>query len=242
MRTSTRGTSNLSLALALSGFVLLAGCFDDGDSKVWTTTGAGNAGGATAAPTPTQPQSGGNQPPTISGTAPVTASVGENYSFKPTATDPDGDPISFSASGVPTWLTFDPVTGQISGRPSDADVASYRGIRITASDGSATASLRIARLDVVLGAAQGSAGSATLEWEAPALNADGTPLNDLAGYNIRYGTSPGSLDHIVEVRNPGLTTYVVDGLAPTTWYFSISTVNSGGVESQSTGVVWTTIS
>jgi hypothetical protein len=164
-----------------------------------------------------------------------------DYSFKPTASDPDGDPMTFSAAGVPEWLTFDPGTGQLFGRPSAADVASYRGIRITVSDGKAKASLRIAKLDVVLGAVQGSPGSATLEWEAPTVNADGTPLSDLAGYNIRYGTSPGALDHMVEVRNPGLTTYVVDGLSPTTWYFSVSSVNSEGVESQSTGVVWTTI-
>lgn len=238
MRKSTRETSNLSLALALSGFVLLAGCFDNSD-KGWVTSAGTIDNGRTSTPPATS--SSANQPPTISGSAPVTASVGENYSFKPTAADPDGDPISFSAVGVPGWLTFDSSTGSLSGRPSAADVASYRGIRITASDGKAEASLRIARLDVIQGAAQGSPGSATLEWEAPTINADGTPLVNLLGYNIRYGTSPGSLDHLIEVRNPGLTTYVVDGLSPTTWYFSISSVNSDGVESQSTGLVWTTI-
>lgn len=248
MHKSTRGTSKLSLALALCGFVLLAGCFDDGDSGNATpSTGIGGtpiptpspAPSPTPAPTPNP--SATNQPPAISGNAPVTASVGEEYSFKPTAVDPDGDPISFSAARVPAWLTFDPGTGSISGRPSAADVASYRGIRITASDGKASASLRIAKLDVVQGGAQGSPGSATLEWEAPTINADGSPLADLAGYNIRYGTSPGSLDRLVELRNPGLTTYVLDNLSPTTWYFSISSVNSEGVESQNTGVVWTTI-
>lgn len=242
MRKSTRGTSNLSLVLALGSFMLLAGCFDDGE------TGAGTPSsgvGGTPAPAPTPPPSpnpsGTNQPPSISGAAPTTASVGEEYSFKPSATDPDGDPITFSAAGLPAWLAIDPSTGRIFGRPSAADVSSYRGIRITASDGKANASLRIARLDVVAGAASGAPGSATLEWEAPMINADGSPLSDLAGYNIRYGTSPGALDNLVEVRNPGLTTYVVDGLSPTTWYFSISSVNSQGIESQSTGVVWTTI-
>lgn len=243
MRKSTRGTSNLSLALALSGFVLLAGCFDDGEGKSGATSSPGTGVVPTPAPSPgTSTPSTTNQPPSISGTAPVTASVGMDYSFKPMATDPDGDPITFSAAGVPAWLTFDPGTGRISGRPTAADVATYRGIRIMASDGKVKASLRIARLDVVQGGAQGSPGSATLEWEPPTINADGSPLNDLVGYNIRYGTSPGSLDHLVEVRNPGLTTFVVDNLSPTTWYFSISSVNSEGVESQSTGVVWTTIS
>jgi hypothetical protein len=242
MRKSTRGTSNLSLVLALSGFVLLAGCFEDREKgSIVPSTGTGGAASPSPAPTPTPAPPGANQPPTISGSASATASVGENYSFKPTASDPDGDPMTFSAARVPDWLTFDPETGSLNGRPSAADVASYRGIRITVSDGKDKASLRIARLDVIQSAVQGSAGSATLEWEAPTINADGTPLRDLAGYNIRYGTSPGALDHLVEVRNPGLTTYVVDGLAPTTWYFAVSSVNSEGIESQSTGVVWTTI-
>jgi hypothetical protein len=230
--------------MMLSGFVLLAGCFDDGDKQ---DAGFSSAFGGTPTPrpnptpTPTPNPSPTNQAPSIGGEAPATAGVGEEYSFKPTATDPDGDPITFSASGVPEWLTFDASTGRIYGRPAAGDVASYRGIRITVTDGRANASLRIARLDVVARAAQGAAGTATLEWEAPTINADGSPLNDLAGYNIRYGTSPGALDRVVELRNPGLTTYVVDGLSPSTWYFAISTVNSQGMESRSTGVVWTTI-
>jgi hypothetical protein len=75
----------------------------------------------------------------------------------------------------------------------------------------------------------------------PTVNADGTPLTDLAGYTIRYGTSPGTLDQVIEIRNPGLTSYVVENLAPATWYFAISSVNSEGVESQTTGVAWTRI-
>jgi hypothetical protein len=241
MRKSTRGTSNLSLAMALSGFVLLAGCFED--SKNSLTMSADVISGAQTSGSPPTSTSG-NQAPSISGSAPTTASVGENYSFKPTASDPDGDPLSFSANSVPEWLTFDPGTGRIYGTPTAADVATYSGIRITVSDGKAKATLRIPRLDVLQGSVAGSPGtpgSATLEWEPPTANADGSPLNDLAGYKIRYGTSPGALDHLVEVRNPGLTIYVVDNLAPNTWYFTISSVNSEGVESQSTGVIWTTI-
>jgi len=242
MSKSTRGTSRLSLLLALSGFVLLTGCFDD--RQQGNSAPAGGTGGVASpapTPTPTPNPTATNQPPSISGAAPTEATVGEDYSFKPAATDPDGDPLSFSATGVPTWLTFDPASGRIAGRPSAADVASYTGIRITVTDGKAEASLRIAKLDVVQTSASGSAGSATLEWEAPVVNADGTPLTDLVGYNIRFGKSPGVLEHIVEVRNPGITTYVVDGLTPAIWYFAISSVNSEGIESQTTGLVWTTI-
>jgi Putative Ig domain len=237
MRKSIRGTSNLFLAVALSGSILLAGCYDEEQSKNQFSSG----GSAISTPSGTPTGTTANQAPSIKGTAPAQVTVGEEYYFKPSASDADGDPLSFTAAGVPAWLTFDPGTGRISGTPTAADVATYSGIRITVSDGKAKATLRIARLDVVQGAAQGSPGSATLEWEAPLANADGSALRDLAGYNIRYGTSPGALDHLVEVRNPGLTTYVVDGLSPTTWYFSISSVNADGIESQSTGLVWTTI-
>jgi len=242
MRKSTRRTSTLSLMLALSGFVLLTGCFDDREQGNVAPSG-GTGGTATPAPTPTPTPnpSATNLPPSITGSAPTRAAVGEDYNFNPVATDPDGDPISFSATGVPTWLAFDPASGRISGRPSAADVASYTGIRITVTDGKASASLRIAKLEVVATAAVGSPGSATLDWEAPTVNADGTPLTNLVGYNIRFGTSPGVMDQLVEVRNPGITTYVVDDLAPATWYFAISSVNSEGVESQTTGLVWTTI-
>jgi hypothetical protein len=242
MRKSTRRTSKLPLVLALGGFMLLAGCFDESEqSKTAPSGGTGGASAPAPTPTPAPNPSTSNLPPSISGAAPTRATVGEDYSFKPAATDPDGDPISFSASGVPKWLTFDPASGSLAGRPSAADVATYTGIRISVTDGKATASLRIAQLDVVQASAGGSPGSATLEWEAPTVNADGTPLTDLAGYNIRFGTSPGVLDRLVEVRNPGITTFVVDDLAPATWYFAISSVNSEGIESQTTSLVWTTI-
>lgn len=232
MRKYTRTTSNLSMAMALSASLILAGCFDDPGSKPFT---AGTD--ATNQPTAT------NRAPAISGSAPTKVNVGQSYDFAPTASDPDGDRITFSASGVPAWLSFDPGTGRLSGTPSARDVASYRGIRITASDGKTSASLTIAKLDVTAASpgTPAATGSATLDWEAPTANADGTPLTDLAGYKIRYGTNPGSLDQVIDVNNPGLTTYVVEDLAPATWYFAISSVNSEGVESQATGVVWTTI-
>jgi len=36
------------------------------------------------------------------------------------------------------------------------------------------------------------AGSALLSWNAPSTNEDGTPLTDLAGYKIYYGTATGN--------------------------------------------------
>ncbi len=67
--------------------------------------------------------------------------VGSAFSFTPTASDPDGDNLTFSVSNRPAWLTFDSATGTLSGTPSAANVGTYPGIGISVSDGQASASL-----------------------------------------------------------------------------------------------------
>jgi hypothetical protein len=68
----------------------------------------------------------------------MTATVGVNYSFTPTASDTSGTTITFSISGLPAWATFNKSTGQLSGTPAAADVGTDPGIVIGASDGATT--------------------------------------------------------------------------------------------------------
>jgi len=76
-------------------------------------------------------------------------------------------------------------------------------------------------------------GSATLNWQPPTQNADGTPLTDLAGYYIYVGTRSASYEHRqIKLDNPGLASYVVDNLAPGTYYIAATAYNSSGVESR----------
>jgi hypothetical protein len=63
------------------------------------------------------------------------------YSFTPTASDPDNDPLSFAVSGRPAWLSFDPATGALSGTPVAANEGIYPGIQISVSDGADGATL-----------------------------------------------------------------------------------------------------
>ena len=75
-------------------------------------------------------------------------------------------------------------------------------------------------------------GSVTLTWQPPTQNADGTPLTDLAGYNIYVGMTPDTYDFMeIRLDNPGLITYVVENLDPGTYYFAATAFNSSGVES-----------
>ena len=80
-----------------------------------------------------------------------------------------------------------------------------------------------------------------LTWTAPDDNADGTPLVDLTGYKIRYGTSSGNYSQTVTVSNSSLNRFVVDNLGAGTYYFTISAYNHSGTESQLSGEVSTSL-
>ena len=74
-------------------------------------------------------------------------------------------------------------------------------------------------------------GSATLSWNPPTTNTDGSPLTNLAGYKVYWGTSQGSYPNSVTLMNPGLTSYVVENLAPGTYFFVATALNSISAES-----------
>lgn len=78
---------------------------------------------------------------------------------------------------------------------------------------------------------QQAVGSATLSWSPPTTNADGTALNDLAGYKVYYGTSSGSYQNPIVINNPGIASYLVDALPAGTYYFAVTAFDTSGNES-----------
>jgi hypothetical protein len=69
-----------------------------------------------------------------------------------------------------------------------------------------------------------------LTWNAPTLNADGTPLDDLAGYIVYYGTSSGNYSQGISVGN--VTTFTVDNLNDDlTYYFAATAYDISGNQS-----------
>jgi hypothetical protein len=85
--------------------------------------------------------SGANTPPRISGTPTPAVLVGQPYGFQPMASDAEGNSLLFSISNRPSWATFSPSTGRLSGSPRSNNVTTYSNIVITVSDGRASASL-----------------------------------------------------------------------------------------------------
>ncbi len=168
-----------------------------------------------------------NSAPTISGTPATQVMTSQAYSFTPTASDADGNTLTFSITNKPSWATFNTATGQLSGTPGAGDVGTYANIVISVTDGTANAALAAFSIQVVATAS----GSATLNWTPPTQNTDGSSLSDLSGYKVYWGTTQGSYPNSVTLSNPGLTSYVVSQLTPATWYFAMTALNSQGIES-----------
>ena len=82
-----------------------------------------------------------NRAPIISGTPPTTATVSRSYSFRPTASDADGDTLRFDISNKPAWAYFSRSNGRLYGTPPRSAAGTYANIRIRVNDGKATASL-----------------------------------------------------------------------------------------------------
>ena len=184
----------------------------------------------TAAPIP---------PPTISGTPSSQVQAGVPYSFKPTASDPGSSTLSFSIQNMPSWASFSIATGALTGTPTSSNVGTYSNIVISVSNGTAKAAL--ASFTITVTAAPTTNGTATLSWTPPTQNTNGTPITNLAGYQINYGTSASTASQTLQIPNPAATSGTVTGLTSGTWYFNMTAYSASGTESAPTGVVSTAI-
>jgi hypothetical protein len=196
----------------LAGFlVLLAGCFKD------------------------EPPN--NRAPELTGAAVTEVTLGRSYRFTPTVTDADGDALTFLIFNKPAWAVFDRNRGTLSGTPTAADVGVHEGIVIAVSDGQTSAQLP--PFSIAVNAA--SQGSATLSWDPPTEREDGSPLSNLAGYRVVYGTSAEELTESDELDNPGLTRHTITNLSAATWYFAVVAYTTRGIESRYSSIVSTRI-
>jgi len=81
----------------------------------------------------------------------------------------------------------------------------------------------------------------TVSWTPPARDVDGSPLRDLAGYFIYFGTDPKLYTRVVKIRGATIDHTVIDGLPPGTYYFSIVAYTESGVQSALSPTVMKTV-
>jgi hypothetical protein len=180
--------------------------------------------------------------PTVSGTPATTITAGSAYTFTPTASDSAGT-VYYSITNRPSWATFSGPTGTLSGTPTSAETGTYSGIVISAYSYDASANLSspnvsLPAFSITVGA---GSGSVTLAWTIPTENTNGTPLTNLAGFKVSYGTSASDLSQSATIANPGITSFVVNDLSAGTWYFAVEAYNTAGTYSSASNVGSTTV-
>lgn len=89
-----------------------------------------------------------NGAPALAPIAPQTVAEGSALSFTVNASDPDGDPLTYSASGLPAGAIFTPSTRTFAWTPLAGSAGNY-SVTFTASDGKLVASEPVA-ITVVL--------------------------------------------------------------------------------------------
>jgi hypothetical protein len=181
-------------------------------------------------------------PPTISGTPATTDVAGSAYSFQPSASGPSGMTLSFSVQNKPAWANFSIASGLLSGTPTSAQTGTYSNIILSVSDGQASSALPGFSVTVSPATVTPpSTGSATVNWVPPTQNTNGTPLTDLAGIIIYYGTSTASLNQQVTMASATQSSYTISNLASGTWYFGGVAYTTAGTQSSMSQLVSTTI-
>jgi hypothetical protein len=132
-----------------------------------------------------------------------------------------------------TWITSEVGTCTASGGWSGPKAATGGTEVISNVVGSASYSL----------ACSSATGTATVSWTAPTQNVDGSPLTNLAGFELYRATSFAGCGTAAPtiIDNAMATSYVVTGLPTGNWHFCMKAFNTAGVRSILTGTVMKTI-
>jgi hypothetical protein len=165
----------------------------------------------------------------LSGTPDPDASVGTAWRFAPQVSGGDGKKLRWKIQNTPAWTSFDRSTGALAGTPTEGNVGTSSRVRISVTDGRSTATLP--EFSITVHSRNATTGTAELNWAAPTERTDGSPVGQLAGYRVLYGTASGAYDQSVRIDNPSVTQYLVEHLAPGTWYFAITAITADALES-----------
>jgi hypothetical protein len=165
----------------------------------------------------------------LSGTPNPDASVGTAWRFAPEVSGGNGKKLRWKVQNSPSWTSFNRSTGALAGTPTEGHVGASTRVRISVTDGTSTATLP--EFSITVHSRNATTGTAELNWTAPTQRTDGSPVGTLAGYRVLYGTASRAYDQSVRIDNPSVTQYLVEHLAPGTWYFAITAITADTLES-----------
>jgi hypothetical protein len=185
---------------------------------------------------------------TITGSAALTVNPATLVSLSVTPSNPAvtrGTAQQFIATGTFSDNTTQDLTSAAVWTSSRTDVATIsnaaasKGLASSLAAGTAAITAASGSISATTVLTVNPATSVTLSWDAPTTNTDGTPLTDLAGYTVYYGTVPGNYTRTMAAGNA--TTITISNLSPGTHYFAVTSVNSAGTESVSSNEVSKTL-
>lgn len=162
------------------------------------------------------------QPEPAAPTMTLTASSG--------SVDYDGSvTLSWSSTGADDCIASGDWSGSkpVNGRETIDNLMADSQFSLECSGAGGTVSRQV---DVSV-APQQNNGTARLSWTPPTENTDNTPLQDLAGFKIYYGTASGNYSETIDVASAGITDYLIENLPNGTWYFVVTAYNALGIES-----------
>ena len=186
----------------------------------------GIVGGSTSGPivrdppTPIPPPGGGDPPPP---TGPVPAPQ-VSLAVRDDVVNQGGSTVlswsSNDASGCQAsggWGGSRPVQGSASVGPISQQTTYTLSCNGTGGTGMVMLSVRVN-------------GTVTLSWQSPAARVDGTPIDELGGFRIFYGSRSRDYREMVEVRNEDATQRSFQ-LASGSYYFAMTAFDGDGLES-----------
>lgn len=181
--------------------------------------------------------------PRISGTPSTTSTVGVNYSFRPTASDADGDRLTFSIANKPGWASFNSSTGQLYGLPFAEHARTWSNIVISVSDGTTRVSLPTFSIVVrpnanasptITGTAPAGTAGVAYSFQPTARDPDGRPIT----FSVRnlpswatFSTSTGRISGTPTAAGTfsSVAIIVTDGVTSASLWFNITiNASSGG--------------
>ncbi len=178
----------------------------------------------------------------ISGTPANTAKIGQYYSFSPTVVAAAGSTLTYSVGNKPAWAQFNVTSGTLSGTPPAGSAATDSNIVVSVSNGVQSTALAAFTINVQPAPVTSAVtGTAILSWYPPTKNIDGSPLTNLSGYIIRYGTNGAALNNKIAVASAGATGMEISNLSTGIWEFAVSAINTANVESPLSTIVGKTI-